>query len=94
MPSANGCMSSVANPAQAGRRAEPRRHRRAQPRVFQDPSSNAIYKRIEARLPIRWSASGAPRAARPTEGSCDLHLPESAEPEEFTSISGFTFHDQ
>jgi dienelactone hydrolase len=65
--------------------------------LFGDPSSNAIYKRIEARLPIRWSASGVVAG---TETYSKDHapvfiFPNPLNPRKYVVInSGFTFHDQ
>jgi dienelactone hydrolase len=65
--------------------------------LFGDPSSNAVYKRIAARLPMRWTASGV-TAGR--EHFSDDHapvfiFPNPLNPARYVVInSGFTFHDQ
>jgi pimeloyl-ACP methyl ester carboxylesterase len=65
--------------------------------LFGDPSSNALYKRIAARLPIVWRASGV--VAGPETFSKDhapvFVFPNPLNPKKYVVInSGFTFHDQ
>jgi len=65
--------------------------------LFGDPSSNAIYKRIASRLPIRWTAAGVVVG---TETYSRDHVPvfifpNPLNPKKYVVInSGFTFHDQ
>ena len=65
--------------------------------LFGDPSSNAVYKRIAARLPIQWRADGV-RVGR-EKFSADhapvFVFPNPLNPSRYVVInSGFTFHDQ
>jgi hypothetical protein len=65
--------------------------------LFGDPSSNAVYKRIASRLPIRWSADGL--VAGGETFSRDhvpvFIFPNPLNPKKYVVInSGFTFHDQ
>ena len=65
--------------------------------LFGDPSSNAIYKRIEARLPIRWSASGVVAGSETySKDHAPIFIfPNPLNPKKYVVInSGFTFHDQ
>ena len=65
--------------------------------LFGDPSSNAIYKRIEARLPIRWSASGVVAGSETysKDHAPVFIFPNPLNPKKYVVInSGFTFHDQ
>ncbi len=65
--------------------------------LFGDPSSNAVYKRIADRLPIRWRADGVGVG---TETFDSNHapvfiFPNPLNPKKYVVInSGFTFHDQ
>jgi predicted peptidase len=65
--------------------------------LFGDPSSNAVYKRIAERLPIRWSAKGVTAGGATFDPS---HVPvfiypNPLNPAKYVVInSGFTFHDQ
>jgi dienelactone hydrolase len=65
--------------------------------LFGDPSSNAVYRRIADRLPIRWTADGVTVGAQ----RFDAHhapvfvFPNPLNPKKYVVInSGFTFHDQ
>jgi dienelactone hydrolase len=65
--------------------------------LFGDPSSNAVYKRIAARLPIRWTASGvtAGREHFSKDHAPVFIFPNPLNPRRYVVInSGFTFHDQ
>ncbi len=65
--------------------------------LFGDPSSNAIYRRIADRLPIRWRTDGVTAG---TEKFDRNHapvfiFPNPLNPRKYVVInSGFTFHDQ
>ncbi len=65
--------------------------------LFGDPSSNAVYKRIADRLPIRWRKDGIVIG---TEAFDANHapvfiFPNPLNPKKYVVInSGFTFHDQ
>jgi predicted esterase len=65
--------------------------------LFGDPSSNAVYRRIADRLPIRWTASGVTVGAEKFDAN---HVPvfifpNPLNPKKYVVInSGFTFHDQ
>lgn len=65
--------------------------------LFGDPSSNAVYRRIAHRLPIRWNAGGLVVGGR--KYSLDhapvFIFPNPLNPRRYVVInSGFTFHDQ
>ena len=65
--------------------------------LFGDPSSNAIYKKIADRLPIRWRADGV--AVGQEKFSANhapvFVFPNPLNPAKYVVInSGFTFHDQ
>ena len=65
--------------------------------LFGDPSSNAVYKRIAARLPIQWRANGVQVGQE--KFSADhapvFVFPNPLNPRRYVVInSGFTFHDQ
>jgi predicted esterase len=65
--------------------------------LFGDPSSNAIYRRIADRLPIRWTASGVTVGAEKFDASHApvFVFPNPLNPKKYVVInSGFTFHDQ
>ena len=65
--------------------------------LFGDPSSNAIYRRIADRLPIRWTASGVAVGAAKFDASHApvFIFPNPLNPKKYVVInSGFTFHDQ
>jgi len=65
--------------------------------LFGDPSSNAIYRRIADRLPIRWTASGVTVGAEKFDASHApvFIFPNPLNPKRYVVInSGFTFHDQ
>jgi dienelactone hydrolase len=65
--------------------------------LFGDPSSNAIYKRIAGRLPIRWSAAGVVVGGEtyPKDHAPVFIFPNPLNPKKYVVInSGFTFHDQ
>jgi hypothetical protein len=65
--------------------------------LFGDPSSNAIYKRLSARLPVQWRADGV-RAGGETFDANHAPVfvfPNPLNPKKYVVInSGFTFHDQ
>jgi len=65
--------------------------------LFGDPSSNAVYKRIAARLPIRWTAAGVVVGGQtysPDHAPVFI-FPNPLNPKKYVVInSGFTFHDQ
>jgi dienelactone hydrolase len=65
--------------------------------LFGDPSSNAVYKRIAARLPIVWRADGVMVGNHrfpPTHAPVFI-VPNPLNPKRYVVInSGFTFHDQ
>ena len=66
--------------------------------LFGDPSSNAVYKKIAARLPVKWTAAGIDVGGE--HFSADVHapvmiFPNPLNPKKYVVInSGFTFHDQ
>lgn len=65
--------------------------------LFGDPSSNAIYRRIAGRLPIRWRPSGVEvgREKFPATHAPVFIFPNPLNPKKYVVInSGFTFHDQ
>jgi hypothetical protein len=65
--------------------------------LFGDPSSNALYKRIAARLPIAWRASGVMVGSETfsRERAPQSDIPTPLHPTKNLVInSGFTFHDQ
>jgi dienelactone hydrolase len=65
--------------------------------LFGDPSSNAVYRRIADRLPIRWSAQGVTVGADRFDASHApvFIFPNPLNPTKYVVInSGFTFHDQ
>jgi len=65
--------------------------------LFGDPSSNAVYRRIADRLPIRWTADGVMVGAQRFDASRApvFIFPNPLNPKKYVVInSGFTFHDQ
>ena len=65
--------------------------------LFGDPSSNAVYKRIADRLPIRWRADGVTVGGEKFDASHApvFIFPNPLNPRKYVVInSGFTFHDQ
>ena len=65
--------------------------------LFGDPSSNAIYRRIADRLPIRWTASGVTVGSEKFDANHApvFIFPNPLNPKKYVVInSGFTFHDQ
>jgi predicted esterase len=65
--------------------------------LFGDPSSNAVYRRIAERLPIRWSAIGVTVGAQKFDANHApvFIFPNPLNPKKYVVInSGFTFHDQ
>ena len=65
--------------------------------LFGDPSSNAVYRRIAGRLPIRWSADGLVVGGEtyPKDRAPVFIFPNPLNPKKYVVInSGFTFHDQ
>ena len=65
--------------------------------LFGDPSSNAVYRRIADRLPIRWTASGVTVGAEKFDANHApvFIFPNPLNPKKYVVInSGFTFHDQ
>ena len=65
--------------------------------LFGDPSSNAIYKRIADRLPIRWRADGVVVGNDKFDANHApvFIFPNPLNPKKYVVInSGFTFHDQ
>ena len=65
--------------------------------LFGDPSSNAVYKRIADRLPIRWRADGVVVAGDTFDANHApvFIFPNPLNPKKYVVInSGFTFHDQ
>ncbi|MEO7274192.1 MAG: prolyl oligopeptidase family serine peptidase [Vicinamibacterales bacterium] len=65
--------------------------------LFGDPSSNAIYKRLASRLPIRWTAAGVVVGGQTysPDHAPVLVFPNPLNPKKYVVInSGFTFHDQ
>ena len=65
--------------------------------LFGDPSSNAILKRIAARLPIKWTATSVTVGDKiyPADSSVPLMVfPNPLNPKKYVVLnSGFTFHD-
>jgi hypothetical protein len=62
-----------------------------------DPSSNAVYKRIAARLPIQWRSDGVQvgRDKFSPDHAPVFVFPNPLNPRRYVVInSGFTFHDQ
>ena len=65
--------------------------------LFGDPSSNAVYKRIADRLPIRWRADGVLVGADKFDANHApvFIFPNPLNPKKYVVVnSGFTFHDQ
>jgi hypothetical protein len=65
--------------------------------LFGDPSSNAVYKRIADRLPIRWRADGVVVGGDRFDANHApvFIFPNPLNPKKYVVInSGFTFHDQ
>jgi pimeloyl-ACP methyl ester carboxylesterase len=65
--------------------------------LFGDPSSNAVYKRIADRLPIRWRADGVVVGDQKFDANHApvFIFPNPLNPKKYVVInSGFTFHDQ
>ncbi len=65
--------------------------------LFGDPSSNAVYRRVADRLPIRWTANGVSVGAEKFDANHApvLIFPNPLNPKKYVVInSGFTFHDQ
>jgi predicted esterase len=65
--------------------------------LFGDPSSNAIYKRLASRLPIRWTAAGVVVGDQTyqKDHAAVFIFPNPLNPKKYVVInSGFTFHDQ
>ncbi len=65
--------------------------------LFGDPSSNAVYKRIADRLPIRWRADGIVVGNEKFDANHApvFIFPNPLNPKRYVVInSGFTFHDQ
>ncbi|MEO7889642.1 MAG: hypothetical protein ABIW19_06520 [Vicinamibacterales bacterium] len=65
--------------------------------LFGDPSSNAVYKRLAARLPIVWRADGVQVGDKkyPATNAPVFIFPNPLNPRKYVVInSGFTFHDQ
>lgn len=65
--------------------------------LFGDPSSNAVYKRIAARLPIRWTARGVVVGSErfSSDHAPVFIFPNPLNPAKYVVVnSGFTFHDQ
>ena len=65
--------------------------------LFGDPSSNAIYKRIAARLPIAWTRDGVVVGSERFDANHApvFVFPNPLNPRKYVVInSGFTFHDQ
>jgi dienelactone hydrolase len=65
--------------------------------LFGDPSSNAVYKRIADRLPIRWRADGVVVGDDKFDANHApvFIFPNPLNPKKYVVInSGFTFHDQ
>jgi dienelactone hydrolase len=65
--------------------------------LFGDPSSNAVYKRIASRLPIRWTRDGvvAGHETFSKDRAPVFIFPNPLNPKKYVVInSGFTFHDQ
>jgi len=65
--------------------------------LFGDPSSNAVYKKIADRLPIRWRADGVTVGTDrfdPNHAPVFV-FPNPLNPKKYVVVnSGFTFHDQ
>ncbi len=65
--------------------------------LFGDPSSNAVYRRIAARLPITWTSAGVKVGDQiyPADHAPVFVFPNPLNPRRYVVInSGFTFHDQ
>jgi dienelactone hydrolase len=65
--------------------------------LFGDPSSNAIYKRLSARLPVQWRADGVTAGGETFDANHApvFVFPNPLNPKKYVVInSGFTFHDQ
>jgi dienelactone hydrolase len=65
--------------------------------LFGDPSSNALYKRIAARLPIAWTAAGVTVGGQTfsADHAPVFVFPNPLNPRRYVVVnSGFTFHDQ
>lgn len=65
--------------------------------LFGDPSSNAIYRRIAARLPLTWDATGVTVGDQhfSSDHAPVFVFPNPLNPRKYVVInSGFTFHDQ
>jgi predicted esterase len=65
--------------------------------LFGDPSSNAVYRRIADRLPIRWTASGVTVGSEKFDANHApvFIFPNPLNQKKYVVInSGFTFHDQ
>ena len=65
--------------------------------LFGDPSSNAVFKRIADKLPIRWRADGVIAGSErfDTNHAPVFIFPNPLNPKKYVVInSGFTFHDQ
>jgi dienelactone hydrolase len=65
--------------------------------LFGDPSSNAVYRRIAAKLPIQWTRDGVVAGDRtyPATDAPTFVFPNPLNPKKYVVInSGFTFHDQ
>jgi hypothetical protein len=65
--------------------------------LFGDPASNAVYRRIADRLPIRWRADGVVVGLDTFSASHApvFVYPNPLNPKKYVVInSGFTFHDQ
>jgi dienelactone hydrolase len=65
--------------------------------LFGDPSSNAVYRRIADRLPIRWTADGVTVGSERFDSNHApvFIFPNPLNPKKYVVInSGFTFHDQ
>ena len=65
--------------------------------LFGDPSSNAVYKRIADRLPIKWRAQGVTvgQETFSVNHAPVVIFPNPLNPKKYVVInSGFTFHDQ
>ncbi len=65
--------------------------------LFGDPSSNAVYKRIASKLPIRWTRDGVVVGGQqyPATHAPVFIFPNPLNPRKYVVVnSGFTFHDQ